>query len=662
MLLMFVVSTIRLSAQGANTVNYYVAPNGQQGNPGTIDRPFQRPEQALQAVSGLSGATNATIYVRAGSYPFKQTLTVTGTGAGDSKHITITNYQSEKVSFTGSQKLDPGKFVVVSDGNILKRLPSVARGKVYQIDLKAAGVNDFGRMAPHGYKNVLPSPLELFYNGKTLPLARYPNEGFLPIGEVSDHGDNKTHRGAVFQTDDSHIRNWGTADQAWVCGYFANGYSDDNMQVASFDGGSRTIHTKDPALYGVYSSTDVSTNILKNAKGVRGFYVYNLLEELDQPGEWFLDAPTGILYLWPADNAITTADVEVSMLRTPILTATNTSNFTVKGITFAYGRTTGISLDGTTGTIISDCVFNGLGTVGITTAGPDNKPLGNTGLFIRACTFEHTGTGGVILVGGVRKTLTPGNDIVDNCTFTDYSRRNLTYCPAVWLIGVGNQVTHCDIQDAPGQAIIFYGNDLVIAYNHIKHVLYHITDAGAVYTGRDPSTTGNSITSNYFENIGSDLGASTTAIYLDDGTSGTEVDNNIFDKCGTGGTYNFGAVHINGGTENTLKNNQFIDCQRAYSHTPWKDQDWKDLISNPGKRSNPDIDMRSDVFLKKYPYLKAIDDTVNLAKRENHTYNTVMVRTPELGDGQGMVNNNAVKSDAAQGVSEARSKIGRKEK
>ena len=89
---MFVVSTIRVHAQGANTVNYYVAPSGQPGNPGTIDKPFQRPEQALQAVAGLSGTVNATIYVRAGSYPFRQTLTVTGTGANDGRHITITNY------------------------------------------------------------------------------------------------------------------------------------------------------------------------------------------------------------------------------------------------------------------------------------------------------------------------------------------------------------------------------------------------------------------------------------------------------------------------------------------------------------------------------------------------------------------------------------------
>ena len=653
---MFVVSTIRVHAQGANTVNYYVAPSGQPGNPGTIDKPFQRPEQALQAVAGLSGTVNATIYVRAGSYPFRQTLTVTGTGANDGRHITITNYQNEKVSFTGSQKLDPGKFSLVSDANILKRLPSAARGKVYQIDLKASQINDYGRMVPHGYKNDLPAPMELFYNEKTLPLARYPNDGYLPIGQVSDPGDNKAHRGATFAVDDSHIRNWTTADQAWVGGYFSYGYSDDNMQVAAFDPSARTIKTKDASLYGVYSSTDQSNDILRNAKGLRGFYVYNLLEELDQPGEWFLDQPSGILYIWPSDNSIATADIEVSMLRGPILTATNTSNFTIKGVNFEYGRSFGVSLEGTSGTIISNCIFNGFGMVGITTTGQDSKPKGNTGLFIRACTIEHTGTGGIILDGGDRNTLTSAGNSVDNCSFLDYSRRNMTFSPAVWLTGVGNQVTHCDIHDAPDQAILFYGNDLVIAYNHIYHVLYHMTDAGAVGTGRDPSTTGNTITANFFDNIQNDLGASTCAIYLDDGTSGIEVDNNIFNRCGTAGTYSFGAVHVNGGSDNTFKNNQFIDCRQAFSNTQWNDKDWKDLISNPNKRFFPDVNQRSEVFLKKYPWLKKVDDTVNLVQRQNHLYNNLMVRVQEPGTSTGLVHHNMVKSDSDPGFTDARNK------
>jgi hypothetical protein len=34
------------------------------------------------------------------------------------------------------------------------------------------------------------------------------------------------------------------------------------------------------------------------------FYVANLLEELDQPGEWCLDSERGVIYFWPPDGSL----------------------------------------------------------------------------------------------------------------------------------------------------------------------------------------------------------------------------------------------------------------------------------------------------------------------------------------------------------------------
>lgn len=36
-------------------------------------------------------------------------------------------------------------------------------------------------------------------------------------------------------------------------------------------------------------------------------YVENILEELDQPGEWFLDTHAGLLYMWPNSTAAAAA-------------------------------------------------------------------------------------------------------------------------------------------------------------------------------------------------------------------------------------------------------------------------------------------------------------------------------------------------------------------
>ena len=51
---------------------------------------------------------------------------------------------------------------------------------------------------------------------------------------------------------------------------------------------STAAWSRPPRPYGIYSFR----------KGQR-FYFLNLLEELDQPGEWFLDRKTGVLYFWP---------------------------------------------------------------------------------------------------------------------------------------------------------------------------------------------------------------------------------------------------------------------------------------------------------------------------------------------------------------------------
>ena len=42
------------------------------------------------------------------------------------------------------------------------------------------------------------------------------------------------------------------------------------------------------------------------------FYAYNLLEELDAPGEWYLDRQKGLLYFYPPSDC-QEADVRFSV-------------------------------------------------------------------------------------------------------------------------------------------------------------------------------------------------------------------------------------------------------------------------------------------------------------------------------------------------------------
>jgi len=68
------------SSSGSNSAAYYVAPNGNDGNAGSLDAPFLTPKKAQSAMRGSS--TKAT-YLRAGTYNVTATLALTSADNGE---------------------------------------------------------------------------------------------------------------------------------------------------------------------------------------------------------------------------------------------------------------------------------------------------------------------------------------------------------------------------------------------------------------------------------------------------------------------------------------------------------------------------------------------------------------------------------------------------
>jgi hypothetical protein len=60
------------------------------------------------------------------------------------------------------------------------------------------------------------------------------------------------------------------------------------------------------------------------------YAVFNLLEEIDQPGEWYLDRAKGVLYLYPS-AICSKAIIDLSRLPGPMLTVTNASHVRHRG-------------------------------------------------------------------------------------------------------------------------------------------------------------------------------------------------------------------------------------------------------------------------------------------------------------------------------------------
>jgi hypothetical protein len=267
-----------------------------------------------------------------------------------------------------------------------------------------------------------------------------------------------------------------------------------------------------------------------------------------------------------------------------------------------------------------------------TRSAKEDENLSNKNFTIKSCKIVNTGTGGIILAGGNRKNLISSNNTVENCEIGYFSRRNYFSCPAISIWGVGQKVTNCFIHDSKGQAIMYSGNDHEIAFNHFTKVVTEISDQGAVYTGRNPSSTGTIIHDNFFDNVKSDFGYSAASVYIDDGSGGIIVLNNIFYNSGSSGEFSFGAVHINGGGNNSLENNYFISCEKGISMNVWSASKWKQYINNKDilKKLTQDVDVRSGLYITRYPYLKNILDLKKESQRVNNVSNSLVFRVGQF--------------------------------
>ena len=108
----------------------------------------------------------------------------------------------------------------MTDAAIVERLPAESRGKVFQCDLRAQGITDYGELRVRGY-GLPPSPptLELYFNGRPMTLARWPNEGFVGIKRLVDPGDVGNKPSVIEYDSDRHER-WTKAEDVWLFGYF----------------------------------------------------------------------------------------------------------------------------------------------------------------------------------------------------------------------------------------------------------------------------------------------------------------------------------------------------------------------------------------------------------------------------------------------------------
>ncbi|MGQ9696960.1 MAG: right-handed parallel beta-helix repeat-containing protein [Armatimonadota bacterium] len=541
-------------------VRFYVSTDGRDSFSGTLpapndkrtDGPFATLERARDAVRELRRKNGGglpeggvTVYIRGGRYERRAALELGPEDSGSAgSPVVYTAYKNEQVRLSGGRVASGWR--PVTNQQVLARLVTEAKAKVLQCDLKALGITDYGRLARRGFGiGTVPAALELFFKDKPMQIARWPNEGWTRIG-----GTPAGQQGGVFTYEGDRPSRWKPSDDIWVHGYWTWDWADSYERVKSIDTTKREVHTVEP--HGVYGYTP----------GKR-FYFLNVLEELDQPGEWYLDRHTGILYFWPPEP-IDRATAVVSLLEAPLVIMRDVSHIAIRGIIFECSRGSGVQVTGGAHCIIADCTFRNLGTNAVDVNGGFHHQ-------VVSCHIHDVGESGINLSGGDRRTLTPGRHAAVNNHIHHYSRWCKTYRPAIGVNGVGNRIAHNLIHDAPHNAVLLGGNEHVIEFNEIHHVCQQTGDAGAVYMGRDLTMRGNIIRYNYFHDIAPTIAegqgfTDVMAVYLDDCFCGTTVYGNLFRRAGR-------AAMIGGGRDNTIENNVFIDCNPSV-HVDARGRGW----------------------------------------------------------------------------------------
>lgn len=579
-----------LCSHGEALTYYVSSERGRDDYPGGKGAPFNTLSRALRQYRVLCRARmlpdgGVTIVLEAGRHRLESGLVLgAAESAGADRPLLIAG--EDGAVLHGGVELEHGAFQVVTDEAVLRRLPKVARGKVMSYDLSKVGVGACG-VSPDVFRGGMACG-ELYVGGVAQRLARWPNEGWAALGNVIDRGERSVNgqggRGGIFEyTAGTPAKSWDVSKGVWLHGFWSHDWYDEVIRVSGIDPIKKRIYLKSQgSTYGIGPSQGWN-------RQPRRYAALNVLEELDMPGEWCLEAGSTTLYVWLPEGAAQSRIV-YSTLSEPMVALNGCSNIQFRGLTFECSRGGGLVLSGN-GNRVMGCTFRNLGGEGIVVKGYGNVVSG--------CDLHGLGGSGVVVVGGDAKSLTRGDNVVENCHIHHIGRFKRAYSGAVHVSGVGNIVRNNLLHDLPHTAIFYGGNEQLIELNDIFGACLETGDAGALYTGRSWASQGNVVRHNYIHHIGGVDGWS-MGVYLDDCDSGDTIDGNVFHEVRR-------AVFIGGGRNNRVLNNVFVDCRpalhmddRGVSRIKWKagrGESW-DLEAKLEA-----VNYRSDVWRNAYPHL-----------------------------------------------------------
>ena len=248
-----VVPVMILSAALAYAGEFYVAPGGSDANPGTKEQPLATLAGARDAVRQAKGkeTTPVTVFLRGGTYCLAEPLLLGPQDSGTKAcPITYASYPGEKALISGGKVITG--WTKASDGLWTAQIPEVKQGTWYF----------------H----------QLFANGQRLKRSRLPEEGCYKIAAPGDPPAQ------AFTYNPGEIDpKWHNLDDVEVV--LLQFWTEARLRIESIDEPTHMVR--------------FTGATWRPMNWSNGWYVENVFEGLTQPGSWYLDRPSGVLYYRP---------------------------------------------------------------------------------------------------------------------------------------------------------------------------------------------------------------------------------------------------------------------------------------------------------------------------------------------------------------------------
>lgn len=516
----------------------YVAPYGKDSNNGSIDAPLATLEAAKKQVRNLKkkGIKGIEVVFREGDYHITKTVEFLSADSGKADDpIVYRSYEGEKATLKGSKVLNPSAFKLVEDSETLAMMHEKAIGNLYEVDLTTQGINmDELVTMP---KNASPTLNKMDFNREFNWL--FVDDGMQNVSRFPNGNDfARFYNGTAnsFEYEDNVADKWVNHDDWWVYTYSSYDYNATRQSGISVDPDTNTIKTGNvsPSYSNVWS---------------RAWCAYNLIEEIDVPGEYYINYNTGKLYYWPIKD-IANSKIELSVIGNPVIKGNGLKNVTFRNLGFAQINDDGVQFFDSDNVDIMDCDFSGIGWRGLCYNGkkaPITKQYPNEfyqgyvrspevydakdasyNCDVKSNTFYNIGAHAIQMFGGNIDTLEPSNNVIED----NYIQKNaiVTTWDAIATHGVGNLVQHNNISDGKYHAVRSFGNDSIVRNNEIYNMLKEADDAGTIYISGGTMARGHKVEYNYIHD--NEVRRPTHngwqhGIYFDDGQQGNTASHNI---------------------------------------------------------------------------------------------------------------------------------------